>query len=270
MKAVRRALRKHLSPLGGDTVTMLDLPPVRMGLLTKLNLLTIGLIFLTAVAVTAYHFTQTWRDEPQRLKTQAASMLGIMTDLAEYGIHTSNRAYLAQILDSLSADPNVAYVAVLDPKQQVVAERRFAPALAKSGLPPLPGERLAGRITEQEIVIDGQRYIELVAPISSSMITDGTPASDTPIAKEGMRASRPIGMIRLGMSLDVQRKQFREQVVGAIGVVGLLVVFAILATLLLTRRLVAPMRRLMRAAPRRGFRPPRRLRSGIRSDELGC
>ena len=36
--------------------------------------------------------------------------------------------------------------------------------------------------------------------------------------------------------------------VGAIGLVGLLVVFAILATLLLTRRLVAPMRRLMRAA----------------------
>jgi diguanylate cyclase (GGDEF)-like protein len=50
------------------------------------------------------------------------------------------------------------------------------------------------------------------------------------------------------MSLDVQRKQFREQLVGAVGVVGLLVVFATLATLLLTRRLVAPMRRLMRAA----------------------
>jgi hypothetical protein len=102
MNAVGRALRKHLSPLGGDTVTMLDLPPVRMGLLTKLNLLTIGLIFLAAVAVTAYHFTQTWRDKTQQLKTQAASMLGIMTDLAEYGIHTSNQAYLAQILDSLA------------------------------------------------------------------------------------------------------------------------------------------------------------------------
>ena len=54
-----------------------------MGLLTKLNLLTIGLIFLTAVAVTAFHFTQQWRDERLQLKTQAASMLGIMTELAE-------------------------------------------------------------------------------------------------------------------------------------------------------------------------------------------
>jgi|KBSSwiStaDraftv2_1062776.scaffolds.fasta_scaffold02249_6 diguanylate cyclase (GGDEF)-like protein len=248
--SVRRALRKHLSPLGGDTVTTLNLPPVRMGLLTKLNLLTIGLIFLTAVAVTAFHFTQQWRDETLQVKTQAASMLGIMTELAEYGIYTSDRAYLSQILDSLGADTDVAYVAVLDTKQQVLAERRFAPGLAKSVLPPLPAQRLAvvpGRLAEQEIVIDGQRYIELVAPISRPA-TDGTEVGETPIASDGKKASRPIGFIRLGMSLDVQRKQFREQMVGAIGVVGLLVVFAILATLLLTRRLVAPMRRLMRAA----------------------
>ena len=33
-------------------------------------MLTIGLIFLTAVAVTAFHFTQQWRDETQKLKIQ--------------------------------------------------------------------------------------------------------------------------------------------------------------------------------------------------------
>lgn len=69
MKRVRRALRKHLSPLAGDTVSMLDLPPVRMGLLTKLNLLTIGLIFITAVAITVVYYTQRWRDDEQQLKT---------------------------------------------------------------------------------------------------------------------------------------------------------------------------------------------------------
>src|SRR5258708_6822591 len=130
MKAVRRAVRKHLSPLGGDTIATLDLPPVRMGLLTKLNLLTIGLIFLTAVAVTAFHFTQQWRDEAAELKTQGTSMLGIMAELAEYGIYTSDRAYLAQMLDSLGVDPDVAYAAVLDAKHEVLAGRRFAPRLA--------------------------------------------------------------------------------------------------------------------------------------------
>ena len=51
MKPVRRSLRRHLSPLGADTASMLDLPPVRMGLLTKLNLVMIGLIFATALTL---------------------------------------------------------------------------------------------------------------------------------------------------------------------------------------------------------------------------
>ena len=254
MNAVRRALRKHLSPLGGDTVTMLNLPPVRMGLLTKLNLLTIGLIFLTAVAITGFYFTQQWRDAELQLKTQGASMLGMMAELAEYGVYTSDRAYLEQMLDSLGADPDVAYVAVLDMQQQVLAERRFAPGPAKSALPALPAQRIAfgtGRIaatgdrrrrpalhrTRRADCQSGVRRLGLRWAIRWS-----------PIAASKTSTAAPIGLIRLGMSLDVQRKQFREQMVGAIGVVGLLVVFATLATLLLTRRLVAPMRRLMRAA----------------------
>ncbi len=253
MNAVRRALRKHLSPLGGDTVTMLNLPPVRMGLLTKLNLLTIGLIFLTAVAITGFYFTQQWRDAEQQLKTQGASMLGMMAELAEYGVYTSDRSSLEQMLDSLGSDPHVAYGVVLDVQQQVLAERRFAPGPAKSALPALPAQRIAfgtGRIAAQEVVVDGQRYIELVAPIASPVSAGRTSMGDTLLANSGNKTSTaaPIGLIRLGMSLDVQRKQFREQLVGAVGVVGLLVVVATLATLLLTRRLVAPMRRLMRAA----------------------
>ena len=142
MKAVGRALRKHLSPLGGDTVTMLNLPPVRMGLLTKLNLLTIGLIFLTAVAITAYHFTQQWREDVQQLKTQGASMLGIMAELAEYGIYTSDRAYLSTDARQPEPGPGRRVRHGARQKQQVLVERRFAPALAKSALPALPADRL--------------------------------------------------------------------------------------------------------------------------------
>ncbi len=253
MKPVRRSLRKHLSPLAGDSVTLLNLPPVRAGLLAKLNLLTIGLIFLTAVTVTAFHFTQQWRNEEAKLKTQGESLLAIIAELAEYGLYTSDKAYLEQILDSLRADPEVAYIAVLDPKQRVLAERRFAPALAAVPLPPLPPERFAalGSIASGELTLDGQRFIELVAPVGSPKAAPRVPPVDTNdevAQRSGGAATPPVGFIRIGMSLDIERKQFREQLVGAVGVVVLLVVFAILATLLLTRRLVAPMRRLMRAA----------------------
>ena len=253
MKNVRHTLRKHLSPLGGDSITTLDLPPVKIGLLAKLNLLTIGLIFLTAVAITAFHFSQQWRDEEQQRRLQGTSMLGVMAELAEYALYTGDKASLETLLDSLSSDPDVAYVAVQNDKGQLLVERRFAPMLTKDPLPalavPVPGGA-SGHVTAQEVVLGGSRFIEMVGPVAnprasaSALIGDATITAD----KKSLAVIAPIGTIRLGMSLESQRKQFREQMVGAIGVVALLVVFAIVASLLLTRRIVAPMRRLMRAA----------------------
>ncbi len=263
MKPVRRALRRHLSPLGADTASMLDLPPVRMGLLTKLNLVMIGLIFATAVAITIYYVNQRWRDDELQLRSHGASLVVVMSELAEYSIYTADRAALLQILESVGADPSCAYGAVLGRDRQVLAERRFLPALAGQRLPrlaadePLPSR---GEILTLDPVLDGQRYVEMVAAVVASnaahelLGTDGSgngngadPGTVTAAAAVPPAAT-PIGYVRLGLTFDVQRRQFREQMVGAVVVVGLLMVLAIIASLLLTRGLVAPMRRLMRAA----------------------
>ncbi|MCC7325639.1 MAG: EAL domain-containing protein [Burkholderiales bacterium] len=253
MKRVRRALRKHLSPLAGDTMSMLDLPPVRMGLLTKLNLLTIGLIFLTAVAITAFYFAQRWRDDETQLKQQAVSLVTVMTELAEYSLYTSDKESLEHLLQSIGTDPEVAYVVVLDRQRVVLVERSFLPAFEQLPIPQLTAEDTLpqrGELRSLEHQLDGHKYIELVAPVVSSGAEPSALSMDDARATipPPLTAGRPIGYIRLGMTLDVQRKQFRDQLAGAIGVVGLLVVIAIVASLLLTRRLVAPMRRLMRAA----------------------
>ncbi len=253
MKGMRSALRRHLSPLGGDTVSMLDLPPVRMGLLTKLNLLTIGLIFLTAVAITSFQISQRWRDEEQQLRSQGASLIFVLTELAEYGLYTSDKAALGQIMDSVGADRGVAYIGVLDHNRQVLVERRFAPELANIQPPGLTPELVLptrGKLLTLDHQLAGQKYLELIAPVTVPGELQGERlelASNAAI-KAAAAAKSPIGYIRLGMTLDATRKQFREQMVGAIGVVGALVVLAILSSLMLTRRLVAPMRRLMRAA----------------------
>ncbi len=253
MKTVRGELRKHLSPLAGDTITTLDLPPVKMGLLTKLNLLTIGLIFLTAVAITTFHFSQQWRDEEQHLRVQGTSLLGVMAELTEYALYTADKQSLEHLLESLSSDPDVAYVAVQDQRGVVLVERRFAPTLAKENLPAMSQASIStvvGGVTIQAALLGGKRYIELVAPVASPQVSARSRVGDTHVNadKKTLAAVAPIGSIRLGMTFENQRKQFREQLVGAIGVVALLVVFAIVASLLLTRRIVAPMRRLMRAA----------------------
>ncbi|MCC6196563.1 MAG: EAL domain-containing protein [Burkholderiales bacterium] len=249
LQRLRLALRRGLSPLASDTASMLDLPPVRMGLLAKLNLLTIGLIFLTAVTITLFYGQQRWRDDEEQLKVRGAALAAVMSELSEYALYTADKASLEHILDGLSSDPEVAYVAVLDHRRLPLVERRLAPAFARAPMPGLaPGIALPGpgQLLNLERDIDGRKYLELVTPVSNAGLASrdlGVPESDAKRA-----AAPPLGHLRLGLTFEVQRKQFREQMIGAIGVVSLLVVIAVIATLLLTRRLVAPMRRLMRAA----------------------
>ncbi|HQR12412.1 MAG TPA: EAL domain-containing protein [Casimicrobiaceae bacterium] len=244
---IRHRLLRRMSPLGGDTVSTLDLPPVRMGLMTKLNLLTVGLIFLTAVAISVFHFAQQWRDGEQQLRSQGAAMLGVIADLAEYGLYNSDKPYLEQTLNIVSNDPDVAYATVFDHDGKVLVERRFGPGLAKDDLPPLDVKRppAPGRVTSRDVTIGGKRYIELMAVVTPPRAGD-TPSAGTSDAPRA--AAVPNGYLRVGMSQDLQRRLFREQMVGAIAVALALLVVTILATLLLTRRLVAPMHRLMRAA----------------------
>lgn len=248
MSRIRKAWRKHLSPLAGDTASMLDLPPVKMGLLAKLNLLTVGLIFVTAVITTLFYAQQRWRADEQQLMRQGTALVGVMSELAEYALYTSDEASLAQLLDGIGADPAVAFVAVLDRRMRPLVVRRYAAPLAQTGLPPLPASLdlpARGELAPIEHVLAEGKFLEIVAPVSSPSAPRDEPNG---LAATPRPSPTVIGYIRLGLSLETQRKQFREQMLGAIGVIALLVIVAVIATLLTTRRLVAPMRRLMRAA----------------------
>ena len=72
----------------------------------------------------------------------------------------------------------------------------------------------------------------LAAPAAATPATDAT----------------PVGYVRLGMSFERSQSKLRDSIVGALSVIGLLVVVSILLALWLTRRLVAPMRLLTDAA----------------------
>src|SRR5438034_10377935 len=91
MTTVRQRLRKHLSPLAADTVPTLNLPPVRMGLLTKLNLLTVGLIALTALTITSFYFWQQWRDDQQQLRAQGRTVLAMLADVSAPALAAQNK-----------------------------------------------------------------------------------------------------------------------------------------------------------------------------------
>ncbi|MEO8306117.1 MAG: EAL domain-containing protein [Betaproteobacteria bacterium] len=249
-----KLFRRHLTPLATDSVASLNLPPLRMGLLTKLNLLTIGLIFVTAIATTGFYLWQQWRDENSELRQRGVATLAMLSELAEIGLATNNRAHVDAILETLSVDSDIAYAVVLDAKREPIAARRVADSLGTTGPPALPADAqlpAPGTIVTSDLTFRGQRFIELIAPVGATRaaVAMGLGQGTAEGAKPGGAAlEAPIGYVRLGMTFDRMQKQFRKHVVGALSVTAMLIVAAIGATFLLTRGLVAPMHRLMRAA----------------------
>ena len=254
-----KSFRSRFSPLASDTISPIDLPPVRLGLHTKLNLLVVGLIFLTAVATTGYYLWQRYRVEDSQLRTQGSTVVQMLAELSEYGLYTNDVAYLTAVVDSIAGEGDVAYVAMLDGKRQPVAERRFAESLGGAPLPALGADTVLppiGATVTLERTLRGRRYIELIAPVGGDRsnaargLVGGTDEGAGAIAPAARAPGNgaPIGWVRLGMTFERLQGDFRRHLYGALTVVGLLVILAIGATLLLTRRLVAPMRRLMRAA----------------------
>ena len=154
-------------------------------------------------------------------------------------------------------DSDIAYAVIVDTRREPLAARHIAESLGTGEPPalaadvPLPAP---GATTSTDVTIRGQRYVELIAPVGGTKtamamgLARGT--ADTAANGGGAVAADavPVGYVRLGLTFDRQQQQFRKYLVGALSVVALLIALTIGATLLLTRGLVAPMRRLMRAA----------------------
>jgi len=244
-------MRKYLTPLESDSVATLALPPVRFGLLTKFNALTIGLIFLTAIAISAFHVSRQWYGEDDDLRARGSTIVATLAAISEYGLYPANRAQMDRLLDGLAVPGDVAYVSVLDTANNVLVERRYAKALEDAPLPPsATGTALPAPGTTRtiDLVIRGQRYIELVTPVTAPIAAGDRAPRAGAAAASAPAARAPIGYIRAGMLSGRTAQNFRDHLLGALAVVALALVAAALATLFTTRRIVAPIRRLMRAA----------------------
>jgi diguanylate cyclase (GGDEF)-like protein len=227
-------MAKRSSPLGAETISPLNAPPMRMGLLAKLNLLAIGLIVATALGVAAFLINQQLRDEGSRLQTQGLAVAAMLAEVADDAIASSEMTNLASVLDGLASDPDIAYVTILDPQQRSLLSHSYAGAVAPTTPVALPA---AGGMTAVENHTAVGRYLDVVVPIHTPpRLVSAGPSREV------------IGYVRLGMGFDRGWARLRVNLVGALSVVALVVMLAIVVTLLLTRRLVAPIRQLMRAA----------------------
>jgi hypothetical protein len=126
-------LRRHLTSLAAETLSPLNLPPVRMGLLTKLNLLTVGLIFLTAIATTGLYLWKEWRLSEVELRAQGSSLVGILAEASEHGLSTNDRVFVGILV---ARSRGRRRTPVLDAQRRRF-ERTFADSLQNVVIPDL-------------------------------------------------------------------------------------------------------------------------------------
>ena len=87
----------------------------RLGLSTKLNLLTIALIIATAAGIAVYLVRQELREARAKLENEGVAILSLLSEAGELPLATANRTQLLQVLETLALNRDIAY-AVADPR----------------------------------------------------------------------------------------------------------------------------------------------------------
>jgi diguanylate cyclase (GGDEF)-like protein len=257
-----KKLRKYFSPLGEDSLAALKLPPVRIGLRTKFNVLALGLVAITAIATSGFYLARLWYDEDQDLGARGAAIATMLAAISERGFYPADDAHTQRILDSLGADPDVAYVSVQDARHNVLTERHYRALGAGDAVPRLAADfslPALGATRTFDLTFGNRRYVETIAtatePAPPRAGAAPVGAGAAPVGAGAQRdpppASAPAGTtvyVRVGMVSGRTWHQFSSQFAGALTVVAIVLLAAFGATLAVTRRLTLPMRQLMRAA----------------------
>lgn len=220
--------------------------PKRYSLAAKFNLLTLGLVLVTSTGICLYLVRLEMRNYRNDLLNHGQTIAKTLGKNCELGVYTEDRRALLPVLNSLSPDEDIAYVSVMNKSYQQIAASVFRIAQGRVEQLAEAGDTRRGDPVRD--LVDPQynkRYIEILYPIVSESSYDMT---DIVLKKDGEQNTRTvIGHIRLGLTLDSLNSRINQLVVSSVIFTALIVMIGTALTLLMTRRITAPLKRLRAA-----------------------
>jgi signal transduction histidine kinase/DNA-binding response OmpR family regulator len=219
----------------------------RRSLIVRFNLLTISLILATSLSIGAFVIYQDRSSTYQELVHYGTNVAAMAAQRSEYAIYTENQEALGQIVESLSVDPDIAYVAVLKSDRQALVSKAFRPAIQ------IPVELLYTQAQPGHEVLaadfhnasDGQRYTMIVAPVLS-LAKSNTQELFPETGISG--AATPIGYVQLGLDHSRLRIRIHRFLFSTTVFTSLLVLLGVAVTVLKTRQIAAPIMHLAHVA----------------------
>lgn len=212
-------------------------------LTAKFNALTIGLACTLTVGVVVfavrYASTSTY-DEVLRNGTKLAELV---SQTSEYAVYTENAAALAQATASLAAHSDIAYVALISADGRVLTQRRMH---RNTPIPDFtPGEAGAVGYRDFGDAGIGPGHIDVVAPIRARRFSVGDEWLG--LQPEAHR-EQVIGYVQLGLSLEAMHDRIHQFVRGILAFAAVVIVFGVVLTVVMTRRIALPVRGLVQSA----------------------
>ncbi|MFA5073193.1 MAG: HAMP domain-containing protein [Nitrospirota bacterium] len=220
-------------------------PYKQLSLASKFNILTIALILATSVGICIFMIRLEMTNYYQELRNYGKTIANTTAKNCELGMYTENESLLLPVLESLSADSEIAYVSIMNRQHKVLASRVF------NGIKELPSlntprTSMSTTVDYQDLADrNGRPYLDILAPLISAENRELTDVlfKDDAIVRE----PAVIGYVRLGMSQEGLQKRIRQLLVSVVLFTTFLVGLGIFLTILHSRRITSPLKRLTAA-----------------------
>lgn len=217
--------------------------PARQSLANRLRLLTIGAVVSTTLMVLGVAVVRTVSGSFKQLSRKGETLTEMVAQSSEFALYTRNTEALRQIALSLRADSEVAYVRFLGPDQQVILEETLLPGVA---LPPASQlERRGAGPSSQPLRsgIGGPRVVDVVASVGGAAASNLLTGD---VMSQGV-LNRDVGLVQLGFSEDLTRRELRRFLGDAVLAALLVGLLGVLLANILVRRISAPINALVGA-----------------------
>ena len=220
------------------------LSPRRLG--TKLSAMTIGLVLLSAAGSAGFVIMQGVGLHYEQLKSHGLTLATLIGGNSEYAIYSEDERALSQVLDSVRQERDVAYVALMDETQRVVAERSLLRGFERPRMITAPNaEGLDAVVLEGRNAADAG-YFNFTVPVISdpnTSVTQGLFPNDS-----GERQVQVVGYVQIGLSHERVSHNINEFIVSSFTWTGFILALGVILTLSVTRRITRPIEGLAHAA----------------------
>ncbi len=210
-----------------------------LGLGAKLNLLSTGLILITALSIAGVVAWAQQREGYDALRENGRRLSLLLARAADNALLVGHQSAYDAVVGAVGADVDVAYVELLDAAGRPLARRSEQPQVPPPQLPDLAHMKGGsvflplGRLDER----GDARYFDYIAPVFRT-------------GDEGDAGHPPAvaGFIRLGVSDQHLQQALLSTFEWIFLVMGGTVVLGVMLTLTYTRRIIRPLETLTRAA----------------------